>query len=1142
MLSALSHSSLANSPSPDLRPPTKKNVKTEPEQENDNNPNEGQNDHDHEGSGYEDNMDYNVDEIPVHPLAPAPSSYSSSSFSQGPYPGPQQHQQLLKLKTEHGVSSFTSSTTPDITMSGEDQDEASNMENQPSTEDAHYQISGGAKANLMVDTTRSDHSLSRRDSMLTPMTGTPSSDTPSSAAPSSGRRPSLRTMTTLPRSALQEETIALFKQYRDLIPCAKCFSRKTIQRDGMSDGNLRFKCRPPVSMNLICNKSYSESKIRNMIAGVVYGNSLPESGTPTSGGPGSDNVLAMAPPPTGKGSRRSSHVDGSPSVGPEMTPDLDGRERDQLDDYSEMDRDDMSPGAEQTMDDGSQRSISRRPSIQQIRRGSMAGEESMSMDYDPSASHPNYLQVPGTPPMDNNDPRLHRPRSAHGDNPRSVTPTGLSHVTSPVPPRSNKTLRHSHSHPNIGQQRQHPQHPTDPQDRLKEHRGSLGNIAYPTATQSHHHHQRQLQRQILRRESTQPHGVRHRPEPERRSSHPVILPSSSTSKYLPIGSIHEAHSPILSSSSPRASPGRETLGQDHRAGDYHRRMSQPHHSYGSLPPPHPSPLSNHYDRRAIEEEYHREKYDKMNSHLQPGARYPVKSPRLSHTLPDGEEDARAMAPMRSHGSHWMPGEGHNYAAQAEPMRYSHSLPLGSSHRPQLRQQASSSSLYYSQPRRDEPESPQSEGRDLSPDYGDDDRPRLGVKRKSLGNSISRTSSNQNLYATATTTAMTTTNSPRDLSSALPKSSIKLTCFPGTGAPTATPSSKTLHSTDALAMQLHQSSKLVIEISQPMLSQAYPPASQSLVRSSSQPNLLMRPSSVLGRRRSVSPADYTQDYGLSKKRRAESLVGKEGDEDQHQQQQEASEPSATEAAAAAVVAAAAAASGSTVAPEKKMSSLGGLQIIGVDYINKSSGNKGLGLVDSTTTPTYVLSGSDTTSPSIEALGVARASSYAPIEDQKELGIDYSLFTRVETAGWRILIPPNVTASFQSDDFGLVLKPKGPVQDVASGVVAEEEEEEEGEDVQGGSSSSRRSSDGGQSVEDQASDEIKKSFSNIALDDQKESQQKEDMVMATNEKDVQVVKGGSLDEKIQEAEKDGASAQENMEHASGEDVDMDELEDE
>ncbi|KAF9214643.1 hypothetical protein BGZ59_003316 [Podila verticillata] len=1106
MLSALSHSSLAN-PSSDLRSsPTTKSVKTE-QQDNDNNPNEPE--QDREGSAYEDNMDYNADDTPVHPLAPAPSSNysSSSSFPQGPHPGPQQHQQLLKLKTEHGVSSFTASNTPDITMS-EEHDEACNMENESSTEEEsrQFQVSGGTKAHLMVDTTCSEHSLSRRDSMLTPMTGTPSTDTPS--APSSGRRPSLRTMTTLPRSALQEETIALFKQYRDLIPCAKCFSRKTIQRDGMSDGNLRFKCRPPVSMNLICNKSYSESKIRNMIAGVVYGNSLPESGTPTSGGPGSDNVLAMAPPPT-KGSRRSSHVDGSPSIGPEMTPDMDARDRDQLEDYSEMDRDDMSPGADQT-DDGLQ--VSRRPSIQQIRRGSMAGEDSMSMEYDPSGiSHPNYLQVPGTPPMDNGDPRLHRPRSAHGDNPRSVTPTGLSHATSPVPPRSNQKLRHSHSQPNIGQQRQHPQHPMDPQDRLKEHRGSLGNISYPTATQPYpHHQQRQLQRQVLRRESTQQHGVRqHRPEPERRSSHPAILPSSSTSKYLPVGSIHEAHSPIMSSSSPRASPGRDLAQQDHRAIDYHRRMSQPHHSYGSLPPPHPSPLSNHYDRRAIEaEEYHREKYDKM-AHLQPGARYPAKSPRLSHALPDGEEDARAMAPMRSHGSsHWMPSEGPNYAPQGEPMRYSHSLPLGGPHRPQLRQQASSSSLYYSQPRRDEPESPQSEGRDLSPDYGDDDRPRLGVKRKSLGNLISRSSSSQNLYGTTTTTAATTTT--RDLSSALPKSSIKLTCFPGTTTPA--PSTKTLHSTDALAMQLHQSSKLVIEISQPMISQAYPPMPQSLARSSSQPNLLMRSSSILSQRRSASPLDDKQDYSSSNKRRAVSVSGKEGDE-------EASEPSAAEAAAAAVVAAAAAASGSISASEK--TSMGGLQIIGVDY-NKSGPTKGLGLLMDTATPTYVLSGADTSSPSIEALGVARASSYAAVEDQKELGIDYSLFTRVETAGWRILIPPNVTASFQSDDFGLVLKPKCPPSDVTLGGAEE--------DAQSGS---RRSSDGGQSVEDSASDEIKKSFSNIALDDLKGSE-KDDLEM-----DEKAKRGALSDEKKEEEEEEKEPV---VQEEQGEDVDMDELEDE
>lgn len=279
---------------------------------------------------------------------------------------------------------------------------------------------------------------------------------------------------------------------------------------------------------------------------------------------------------------------------------------------------------------------------------------------------------------------------------------------------------------------------------------------------------------------------------------------------------------------------------------------------------------------------------------------------------------------------------------------------------------------------------------------------------------------------------------------------------------------------------------------------------------------MRSSSVLGRRRSASPLDDNQDYNSSNKRRAVSVTGKEGDE-------EASEPSAAEAAAAAVVAAAAAASGSISPPEK--TSMGGLQIIGVDFTDKSGPTKGLGLLMDTTTPTYVLSGADTSSPSIAALGVARASSYAAVEDQKELGIDYSLFTRVETAGWRILIPPNVTASFQSDDFGLVLKPKGPPSDVTLGGASEE-------DAQSGS---RRSSDGGQSVEDSASDEIKKSFSNIALDDLKGSEKEEDLEM--DEK----AKGSALgDEKEEEEEEEEKETVVQEEH--GEDVDMDELEDE
>lgn len=287
-------------------------------------------------------------------------------------------------------------------------------------------------------------------------------------------------------------------------------------------------------------------------------------------------------------------------------------------------------------------------------------------------------------------------------------------------------------------------------------------------------------------------------------------------------------------------------------------------------------------------------------------------------------------------------------------------------------------------------------------------------------------------------------------------------------------------------------------------------SQSLARSSSQPNLLTRSSSILGRRRSASPLDDKQDYSSSNKRRAVSVSGKEGDEE--------AEPSAAEAAAAAVVAAAAAASGS-ISPSEK-TSMGGLQIIGVDYTDKSGPTKGLGLLMDTTTPTYVLSGADTSSPSIKALGVARASSYAAVEDQKDLGIDYSLFTRVETAGWRILIPPNVTASFQSDDFGLVLKPKGPPSEVTLGGAEE--------DAQSGS---RRSSDGGQSVEDSASDEIKKSFSNIALDDLKGSEKEEDLEM--DEK----AKGSAVGDEKKEGEKEPVVQEE-----QGEDVDMDELEDE
>ncbi|KAF8930201.1 hypothetical protein BGZ47_000697 [Haplosporangium gracile] len=317
-------------------------------------------------------MDYANDDS-VHPLAPAPHSSDSSSrrnssahpsssssqnnyYTSSPAIQPQQHQQLLKLKTEHGFSSAPVPAPENAGMvhsniSSEDMDERSTgSSRRASSSEVNM---GGPNESMMSRDDREDQendddddddndldershrlvvdtsSPSMRHEGMSALVGTPetaslNADTPTittgTTAPSS-RRGSLRTMTaTLPRSALQEETIALFKQYRNLIPCAKCFCRNTIQRDGMSDGNLRFKCRPPVSMSLICNKSYSESKIRNMIAGVVYGHSLPDtnaSGSATSPG---ENVLALAPPPVTKPSRRASTKnDGSPRLGAEIT-------------------------------------------------------------------------------------------------------------------------------------------------------------------------------------------------------------------------------------------------------------------------------------------------------------------------------------------------------------------------------------------------------------------------------------------------------------------------------------------------------------------------------------------------------------------------------------------------------------------------------------------------------------------------------------------------------------------------------------------------------------------------------------------------------------------------------------------------------
>ena len=226
-------------------------------------------------------MDY-VD-VPVHPLTTEPmplpySSPSSQSLSSQPpllqfaTDFPQQHQQLVRLKSERGYPPPSSLllppqqtlNTPDIIMTDEsakvvlmgseilssptadrsmqegnhdedgDQDQtselASHLERSPSPLVVDT-------SNAMIPTSRP--SAATGTSPLTTSTPTTASLTPDSgsAAPSP-RRSSLRTMTaTLPRSPLQEETIALFKQYRALIPCAKCFSRNTIQRDGMS-GNV----------------------------------------------------------------------------------------------------------------------------------------------------------------------------------------------------------------------------------------------------------------------------------------------------------------------------------------------------------------------------------------------------------------------------------------------------------------------------------------------------------------------------------------------------------------------------------------------------------------------------------------------------------------------------------------------------------------------------------------------------------------------------------------------------------------------------------------------------------------------------------------------------------------------------------------
>ncbi|KAF9135789.1 hypothetical protein BGW39_000086 [Mortierella sp. 14UC] len=1139
-------------------------------------------------------MDYSSESAssssaPVHPLSTSDSS--SPSFSSRLLPQQQhhhhyqqqqhhhhrpqtpttvstptfQHQQLVKIKSEHGVTTphphqqqqQQQMSAPDIVMTDEDDDETGgrdseqptpspmllNSENMDEDEDGennnngrglhHPSGSGQEKTPLMVDTSsgaiHSHHANSNprggggaHMSMASPnMTATPSTATlmtpDSGATNSSSRRPSLRTMTaTLPRSALQEETIALFKQYRNLIPCAKCFSRNTIQRDGMSDGNLRFKCRPPVSMSLICNKSYSESKIRNMIAGVVYGHSLPESGAPTST-TSSENILALALPSnmtksgSGSGRRASQKYAGS-----SMAPDLqqthtfqDNQRQDHKgDEYQEHSRPQQQQGGgyEEGGDDcrpGNRRPSSAMPS--HPRRSSLIGQESSMMDYEestmmgPPSSH---LQLPNTPPLDGEEPRTYRPHSAYGHRP--LTPIGAppsapstSSTSTSVSRQGAPKLHHSHSHPNIGQQR---------------HQQYLDQQRHNQQQQQ----QQQQSRQVIRIEPAPAHhghgsDFSRSEMAERRFSHPAAL-QRSPSKHLPVAPNNAALSPALTSSSSQSSPRYEAVQvplssagpggryeETHaQASYYQRRMSQPHpssqqRSYGQLPPPPPPASSSHrYDRRASEvEEYnyqHLRQYERLNASTMRGG-HPLKSkispkqyssPRSSVQQSDSPLSAQQRdgpAPPSSSAAYvgkpgYPPssspllnsnGQGLR-TPQSEPMRFSHSMPSievpgssaansssGGRHAYQTpRQQTPSSSVYYHQPSsRDDLEirdayAHDSPHGDLSPEDVDS-RPyakmRQGFRKPGLGQSIRRLGSSPNIYTAATPSSPTLF--AKDLSSALPRNAIKLTCFPS--AVTAEHNQASAGAApaaveDDLDMKMSQSSKVVIEITQPrstldrsstltefddvprplLLSASSSSAGprRALRHAVSQPNLLVRNSSSVleRRRRSVSPPgrggvnEGDEGFGSSKKRRADSLSR---DEDVVViATTPSSSSSVAEAAAAAVVAAAA-----NAARQCNNSSAagGGVQIIGHDYSKEEVVGLGVvmdeGQVNSTCN-----------SPMIDALDVAKASSYVSLEDQKELGIDYSLFTRVETAAWRILIPPNVTASFRSEDFGLTLKPK------------------------------------------------------------------------------------------------------------------------
>ncbi|KAF9115607.1 hypothetical protein BGX27_007186 [Mortierella sp. AM989] len=828
----------------------------------------------------------------------------------------------------------------------------------------------------------------------------------------------------------------------------------------MSDGNLRFKCRPPVSMNITCGKSYSESKIRNMIANVVYGYSLPDSGTPASANGSLENVLAMAPPPSAKLGRRQSRKNEGPDVGTERLQQLrDIQEREQQQ-HREFGRENsMNPEHQQSyeemningghphpVDDRTQGFAARRSSEQlQYRRASAVGDESMMMDYGEASMPPpsNHLQVLGTPPMESKDSHLYRSQSVYGN--RSMSQSGSSSSLNSAIRKGVQKLHHSHSHPNIGQQRQQ-QFLEQQELQGREDRGIISGHGYPPQQQQ----QLQLQRQALRRESAQCHGsIQGRTETsERRFSHPAALQSAG--RFLPSSS--NAHS-LSRRSSPGYEPRHqilekvnipyinqlpETGGQydeaQYPALQYQRRMSQPHSGNrrpsNQLPPAPPG--SHQYDRRASEAEtfnyQHCEKHEKSNgSSMRHSAnKVPVSpySPAISHN--DGSLAMPPQITKLQNGPLFrtlQPEDKGNY-------RYAY-----------LRHRELSTSVYYQQPRRDysnptDPYAPDS----LSAEEADDRtyaRMRHIFKRANTGQSLARTSSRPNLYGASMSAS-------KDLDSSMLRNSIKLTCFPNAISPAnltgRSPLSMKTDTPDAMAVNLARSSKIVIEITQSRDLQSFKPsrsssfsafenvpsppiqqAQRSLRHTVSQSNLVARSTtSILGRRRSVSPDGL--DLGSAKKRRADSISSSARDGEEGGLNSSAS---AAEAAAAAVVAAAASAARqqnsareSAVRLINTASPSGGLQIVGLDYLeekrNESSKEIGLGV--------QVPSTLGVESPVIEALSVTKAPSYVLLEEQKELGIDYSLFTRVETATWRILIPPNVVASFRSEDFGLTLKPK------------------------------------------------------------------------------------------------------------------------